>query len=63
MRWNGLARPWISTWDFQKIAPYYYTGWHEPATELQFMVNKEAFDALPAHLQEHPDGCHAVRGL
>ena len=37
---------------FQKIAPYYYTGWHEPATELQFMVNKAAFDALPAHLQE-----------
>ncbi len=37
---------------FQKIAPYYYTGWHEPATELQFMVNKEAFDALPAHLQK-----------
>ena len=37
---------------FQKIAPYYYTGWHEPATELQFMVNKEAFDSLPAHLQE-----------
>jgi len=37
---------------FQKIAPYYYTGWHEPATELQFMVNKEAFDALPSHLQE-----------
>jgi TRAP-type mannitol/chloroaromatic compound transport system substrate-binding protein len=37
---------------FQKIAPYYYTGWHEPATELQFMVNQAAFDALPAHLQE-----------
>jgi TRAP-type mannitol/chloroaromatic compound transport system substrate-binding protein len=37
---------------FQKIAPYYYTGWHEPATELQFMVNKEKFDALPKHLQE-----------
>ena len=37
---------------FQKIAPYYYTGWHEPATELQFMVNKEAFDGLPPHLQE-----------
>src|SRR5210317_816117 len=36
---------------FQKIAPYYYTGWHEPATELQFMVNKEAFDGLPSHLQ------------
>jgi TRAP-type mannitol/chloroaromatic compound transport system substrate-binding protein len=37
---------------FQKIAPYYYTGWHEPATELQFMVNKAAFDALPGHLQK-----------
>jgi TRAP-type mannitol/chloroaromatic compound transport system substrate-binding protein len=37
---------------FQKIAPYYYTGWHEPATELQFIVNQAKFDALPAHLQE-----------
>jgi TRAP-type mannitol/chloroaromatic compound transport system substrate-binding protein len=37
---------------FQKIAPYYYTGWHEPATELQFMVNKAKFDALPKNLQE-----------
>ena len=37
---------------FQKIAPYYYTGWHEPATELQFMVNKAKFDALPKHLQK-----------
>jgi TRAP-type mannitol/chloroaromatic compound transport system substrate-binding protein len=37
---------------FQKIAPYYYTGWHEPATELQFMVNKDAFESLSGHLQE-----------
>ncbi len=37
---------------FQKIADYYYTGWHEPATELQFMVNKAKFDELPKHLQE-----------
>jgi TRAP-type mannitol/chloroaromatic compound transport system substrate-binding protein len=36
---------------FQKIADYYYTGWHEPATELQFLVNKGKFDALPKHLQ------------
>ncbi|MEO0443950.1 MAG: TRAP transporter substrate-binding protein [Pseudomonadota bacterium] len=36
---------------FHKIAPYYYTGWHEPATELQFMVNQKAFDQLPADLQ------------
>lgn len=37
---------------FQQIADYYYTGWHEPATELQFMVNKEVWDELPADLQE-----------
>jgi TRAP-type mannitol/chloroaromatic compound transport system substrate-binding protein len=37
---------------FHKIAPYYYTGWHEPATELQFMVNEKAFNTLPADLQE-----------
>ncbi len=36
---------------FHKIAPYYYTGWHEPATELQFLVNKKKFDRLPADLQ------------
>jgi len=37
---------------FHKIAPYYYTGWHEPATELQFMINKRSWDRLPADLQE-----------
>jgi TRAP-type mannitol/chloroaromatic compound transport system substrate-binding protein len=37
---------------FHKIAPYYYTGWHEPATELQFMINKKSWQKLPADLQE-----------
>jgi len=37
---------------FHKIAPYYYTGWHEPSTELQFMINKKKWDRLPADLQE-----------
>lgn len=37
---------------FHKVAPYYYTGWHEPATELQFLVNERAFKKLPADLQE-----------
>ena len=32
---------------FHKIAPYYYAGWHEPATDLQFLINKKAYDALP----------------
>nr|VFJ47651.1 MAG: TRAP-type mannitol/chloroaromatic compound transport system, substrate-binding protein [Candidatus Kentron sp. DK] len=36
---------------FHKIAPFYYTGWHEPATELLFIVNKERFEELPSHLQ------------
>ncbi|MBV1907774.1 MAG: TRAP transporter substrate-binding protein [Kangiellaceae bacterium] len=36
---------------FHRIAPYYYTGWHEPATELQFMVNQKAYESLPADLQ------------
>lgn len=36
---------------FHKVAPYYYTGWHEPASELQFLVNKRAFDKLPAEYQ------------
>ena len=37
---------------FHKIAPFYYTGWHEPAAELQFLVNKKKFEKLPADLQE-----------
>jgi TRAP-type mannitol/chloroaromatic compound transport system substrate-binding protein len=36
---------------FHKIAPFYYTGWHEPATELQFMVNQKAYESLPEDLQ------------
>lgn len=36
---------------FHEIARFYYTGWHEPATELQFLVNKASFDRLPTHLQ------------
>lgn len=37
---------------FHKIAPYYYTGWHEPATELQFIVNKAKFDKLSPRNKE-----------
>jgi TRAP-type mannitol/chloroaromatic compound transport system substrate-binding protein len=37
---------------FHKIAPYYYTGWHEPATELQFLINQKKFDTLPKDLQQ-----------
>lgn len=37
---------------FHKIAPYYYTGWHEPASELQFLVNQRTWKKLPKDLQE-----------
>jgi len=36
---------------FHKVAPYYYTGWHEPASEMQFLVNKRAFNKLPKEYQ------------
>jgi TRAP-type mannitol/chloroaromatic compound transport system substrate-binding protein len=36
---------------FQNIAPYYYTAWHEPGSETQFLVNKKKWDKLPKDLQ------------
>ncbi len=36
---------------FHEVAPYYYTGWHEPAAELQFLVNQAAFEKLPEDIQ------------
>ena len=38
---------------FHEIAKYYYyPGWHETGTELEFTVNKDKFEALPSDLQE-----------
>ncbi len=36
---------------FHKIAPYYYTGWHEPGAELTYFVNDKKFEKLPKDLQ------------
>lgn len=36
---------------FHKVAPYYYTGWHEPASDMQFLINKKKFDQLPLSYQ------------
>ena len=36
---------------FHKIAPFYYAGWHEPASDMQFLISKKAFDALPKQYQ------------
>ena len=32
---------------FHKVAPYYYTGWHEPGTELVYFFNKDSMAKLP----------------
>ncbi len=31
---------------FQKVAKYYYTGWHEPGSMLSLVFNKHKFDKL-----------------
>lgn len=36
---------------FHKVAPYYYSAWHEPASDTQFLVNQKAYNKLPADLQ------------
>lgn len=36
---------------FHKIAPYYYTGWHEPASEMHFFINQKAYAKLPKEYQ------------
>ncbi|MBS9782711.1 MAG: TRAP transporter substrate-binding protein DctP [Arcobacter sp.] len=50
------ALEWVSpsmdvNMGFHKIAPLYYTGWHEPGTELSFFVNQRKFKKLPKDLQ------------
>ena len=49
VEWIGPAND--EKMGFQKIAPYYYTGWHEPGTELHLFVNKEKFNALPEDMR------------
>ena len=37
---------------FQQVAKYYYyPGWHEPGSMLEFTINIKAWDSLPSHLQ------------
>jgi len=32
---------------FHKVAPYYYSGWHEPGSELMYFFNKEMMARQP----------------
>lgn len=50
------AVEWISpvfdfAMGFHKLANYYYTGWQEPASEIQLLANKKKIDALPEDLK------------
>lgn len=36
---------------FQKVANFYYSAWHEPASDTQFLINRKAYDELPKDLQ------------
>ena len=37
---------------FQQVAKYYYyPGWHEPGSMLEFTINIDAWNTLPPHLQ------------
>jgi len=45
--YNDLAFGLFKAADF-----YYYSGWHEPGTALEFTVNKDAYNALPDDLKK-----------
>ena len=51
------ALEWVGPYNdlafgFHEVAKYYYyPGWHEPGSILEFVVNKESLQALPADLQ------------
>lgn len=51
------ATEWVGPYNdlafgFHQVAEYYYyPGWHEPGSMMEFIVNKKAFDKLPKDLQ------------
>lgn len=61
------AAEWVGPWNdvafgLQKVAKYYYLpAFHEPGPALDVLVNREAYEALPADLQAIVAGaCRAV---
>ncbi len=51
------ATEWVGPYNdlafgFHQIAKYYYPGWHEPGPTLELIVNKDAYESLPADLQK-----------
>jgi TRAP-type mannitol/chloroaromatic compound transport system substrate-binding protein len=52
------ATEWIGPYHDERLGLYraakyyYYPGWHEPGPVLELIVNKKAWDSLPADLQK-----------
>lgn len=52
------ASEWVGPHDDLKLglqntaSYYYYPGWHEPGTTLEFTFNKKAYDGLPTELRQ-----------
>ena len=44
---------------YQAAKYYYYPGWHEPGTYLEYFFNKKAYDGLPKDLQHILDAACA----
>ncbi len=45
---------------FYKVAKYYYyPGWHEPGSALELMINRKAYEALPADIKAAVDAAAA----
>jgi TRAP-type mannitol/chloroaromatic compound transport system substrate-binding protein len=66
------ASEWVGPHDDMKLGLhntaryYYYPGWHEPGTTLDFGFNKKAYEALPVDLQrtlDHATAAVQVYGL
>src|SRR5262249_55227287 len=55
------ASEWVGAHDDMKLGLhttaryYYYPGWHEPGTTLEFGFNRKAYEALPVDLRKTLD--------
>lgn len=63
---NIDAAEWVGPYNdlamglYKAAKYYYYPGWHEPGTNLEAIVNKRSYEALPADLQAIvTEACHA----
>jgi TRAP-type mannitol/chloroaromatic compound transport system substrate-binding protein len=60
------ASEWLGPHDDMKLGLhttaryYYYPGWHEPGTTLEFGFNRKAYEALPVDLRRTLDYATAV---